>query len=171
MSSERDGWLRLPDVGLLKQCRQESFRSSGPGGQHRNKVETAMRLHHLPSGVTAQAGDLRLREENRKRAIRRLRERIAFEVRTPFDLEMPMLSPEFLAQRGAGTTLSVNPKNSSFPLIAALALDALAAAGGSYAKAAHALGVTTSQLLGFLKSDRELWRAASDAKGSQNNNT
>jgi hypothetical protein len=164
MTSDRDGWLRLSDANLLKQCRQESFRSSGPGGQHRNKVETAVRLHHLPSGVMAQAGDLRLREENRKRAIRRLRERIAFEVRTPLSLETPELSPEFLAQRGEGTMLSVNPKNPSFPLIAALALDSLAAAGGSYAKAAHALGITTSQFLGFLKSDRELWRAASTAK-------
>jgi len=58
----------------------------------------------------------------------------------------------------------VNPKNPNFPLIAATALDALEAAGGSYADGARALGVTTSQLLKLLKSDRELWRAVSEGR-------
>jgi hypothetical protein len=124
-------------------------------------VETAIRLHHTPSGITAQAGETRSLAENRRHALRRLRERIAFELRAPFDLESPALPTEFIAQRGPTDKLAVNPKNPVFPLMAAIALDALAAAGGGYAAAAEALGVTTSQLLRFLKSDRELWRGAS----------
>jgi hypothetical protein len=58
----------------------------------------------------------------------------------------------------------VNPKNRNFPLIAATALDALAAGSGSYAAAAQLLGVSTSQLLKFLQSDRELWRAVSEGR-------
>lgn len=158
----RNGWLRLPDAELLRQCREERYKSSGPGGQHRNKVETAVRLNHSPSGVTAQGEETRSQEENRRHALHRLREKIAFAVRSPFDLETPHVPPEFAAQRGRGGSLAVNAKNPNFPLIAATALDALAAADLSYAAAAKALSLTTSQLRKFLQSDRELWRAVSE---------
>jgi hypothetical protein len=154
----RDAWLRLDDGALLKQCRQERYRASGPGGQRRNKVETAIRLHHRVSGLVAQAEESRFLEENRIRALRRLRERMALELRAPFDLEAPPSVPELLAQRGPKGRLSVNPRNRGYPIIVATVLDALEAAEGSYAKAASALGLTTSQVLRFLRSDPEVWR-------------
>jgi hypothetical protein len=159
-SSRRNAWLRLDDVALLKECQQERYRASGPGGQRRNKVETAIRLHHRSSGLVAQAEESRSPEENRTRALRRLRERIALELRTPFDLEAPPLVPELLSQRGLKGRLSVNPRNRDYPIIVATVLDALEAAEGSYAKAASALGLTTSQVLRFLRSDPHVWRAA-----------
>lgn len=159
----RNGWLRLPDTDLLRQCREERYKSSGPGGQHRNKVETAVRLHHSRSGMSAQGEETRSQDQNRRHALSRLRHKIAFAVRSPFDLEAPHIPPEFIAQRGRRGSFAVNSKNPSFPLIAATALDALAAADNVYATAAHALGVTTSQLRKFLQSDRELWRAVSEA--------
>lgn len=46
--------LGLSDEQLLSQCDQTTFKSSGPGGQHRNKRETAVRLKHLSTGIIAQ---------------------------------------------------------------------------------------------------------------------
>ena len=48
------------------------FRASGPGGQHRNKVETGVRLVHLPSGTTVSATERRSRLQNQKVALERL---------------------------------------------------------------------------------------------------
>ena len=158
-AAARNAWLRLDDAALMGQSREERYRASGPGGQRRNKVETAVRLRHGPTGVSVHAEEGRMLEVNRRRAVRRLRQRIAMEVRAPFGGELP---PEFTAQRGGSGTLAVNTRNPSYPLILATALDALALADGSYAKAAASLGLTTSQLLKFLKADRELWRAVSE---------
>ena len=158
IANDRNVWLRQDDATLSRDCEERYFRASGPGGQHRNKVETAVLLVHGPSGLTAQAVESRHREENRRKALRRLRDTLALQVRGPFDLDSPKLPPEFIAQRTADGRLSVNQKNPVYPLIVATALDALTAAGGSYVVAAKALGLSTSQLIRFLQSDPQVWR-------------
>ncbi|HET8943245.1 MAG TPA: peptide chain release factor-like protein [Dehalococcoidia bacterium] len=162
--AQRDLWLRMSDSELLRSCRQDMYKASGPGGQHRNKVTTALRLRHEPAGVQVQAEEGRSLGENRRRAVHRLRERIAVEVRAPFDLARPSVPPEFSKYVSSGGRLSVNPKNADYPLVVATALDALAAAQGSYATAAAALGVTTSQITKFFEADREVWRWISEGR-------
>src|SRR5256885_5262128 len=66
----------LDDDKLLAQCDVQAHRASGPGGQHRNKAETAVRLVHLPSGVTVEGKDERSRTQNLRIALERLRERL-----------------------------------------------------------------------------------------------
>jgi protein subunit release factor B len=54
------------------EIRVETYKASGPGGQHRNKTETAVRVRHLPSGITAIAAEHRSQARNKELALRRL---------------------------------------------------------------------------------------------------
>lgn len=64
------------DDDLLRQCEVETFRSSGPGGQHVNKTESAVRLRHLPSGLTVTSRQERSQHQNKALCLRKLREKI-----------------------------------------------------------------------------------------------
>ena len=57
---------------LLKESDVSFYRASGPGGQHRNKTETAVRIVHRPTGTTAVAADERSQSRNRALALERL---------------------------------------------------------------------------------------------------
>jgi len=61
---------------LEREVRVDVFRASGPGGQHVNKTESALRLTHLPSGVVVTAQDSSSQHRNRETAFERLIERL-----------------------------------------------------------------------------------------------
>lgn len=52
------------------------FKTTGPGGQHKNKRETAVRIRHVPSGITVVASEERSQARNREVALERLEERL-----------------------------------------------------------------------------------------------
>ena len=136
---------------LYRQCRVERLRRSGPGGQHRNKVETAIRLVHESTGVTAEASERRSQEQNRQRALARLRINLALEVRCPVSGEQP---PSALwLSRLQGGRIHVNPEHDDFPAILAEALDRVVAESFDVKAAAQRLGCSSSQLVKLLKAE------------------
>ncbi|PYS74270.1 MAG: peptide chain release factor-like protein [Acidobacteria bacterium] len=70
--------MKLPesDEDLVRECEVETFRSSGPGGQHVNKTESAVRLRHLPSGVVVTSQQERSQYRNKEICLRKLRDKI-----------------------------------------------------------------------------------------------
>ena len=65
------------DEDLLRECEVETFRSSGPGGQHVNKTESAVRLRHLPSGIVVSSQQERSQHRNKALCLQRLRNKVA----------------------------------------------------------------------------------------------
>jgi ribosome-associated protein len=61
---------------LEREVRVDVFRASGPGGQHVNKTESALRLTHAPSGVVVIARDSSSQHRNREIAFERLAQRL-----------------------------------------------------------------------------------------------
>src|ERR1700685_2014490 len=107
----------LSDEQLLADCRVEAFRGPGPGGQKRNKTSSAVRLTHLPSGISVSAGESRSQARNRAVALRRLRHRMALLLREPFE-------------PGSGL-LDISPRSVDYPAAMAGVLDALQTSGWS----------------------------------------
>jgi len=70
--------IRIPetDEELLAQCRVDTFRSGGKGGQHQNVTESGVRLTHLPSGVVTTCRAERSQHRNRTLALSRLRKKL-----------------------------------------------------------------------------------------------
>ena len=61
---------------LERDCEMEFFIAGGPGGQHRNKVETGVRLTHRPSGLVVTATERRSQSANRDAAYERMAEKL-----------------------------------------------------------------------------------------------
>lgn len=133
----------------MAECRVERLRRSGPGGQHRNKVETAVRLLHRATDVTAEASERRSQAENQRVALGRLRINLALEVRCDC---LAGQAPSLLWQsRCRAGRIGVSASHDDFPTLLAEALDRIAARAGDVKEAAEELCCTASQLVKLLK--------------------
>ena len=145
--------LDFRDQELLAECEVHTHRTGGPGGQHRNKTDTAIRLVHRGTGITVTAGETRSQHENRERAVARLREAIAVQFRLPPVIPV-VWPPEISIQAGR---LRVADSNPALPHAIAIALDHFAAAHGEITIAAGSLQLTNSSLTKFLAAHPSEW--------------
>ncbi len=73
----------MKPVGIRQEeVRVEFLKASGPGGQHRNKTESGVRLTHIATGITVRAVERRSQSQNLSVAWKRLEERLR-RLRTP----------------------------------------------------------------------------------------
>jgi len=142
---------QLPVERLLAECEVKRTRGSGPGGQHRNKVETAIVVEHLPTGLRGEASERRSQVQNRQQAVFRLRVKLALEVRHKRGTQ----TSERWRQRATKGRITVNANHEDFPALLAEAIDVIHARAYAIPTSAEHLGVTPSQLVKFLKVEPE----------------
>ncbi len=139
---------------LLAECHIERTRRGGPGGQHRNKVESAVVITHRPSGVVGQASERRDQSQNLAVAIQRLRIRLALAVRSQRSVDEIREHPDPAWHKYVrGQSIRINPDNPDFPGLLSEMLDVLAATHGDPKVAAMVFCLTASQVVKFLKSE------------------
>jgi hypothetical protein len=148
---------QLDESELADQCQFSFLRRSGPGGQNRNKVETAVVALHTPTGIIAEANEERSQDANRKQAIRRLRLKLAVEIRTSSvegaagDIGPRTSQPsELWKSRIQGGSIKCSENHADYPALLAEALDFVATYEWNHAKAAESLQVSATQLVRLL---------------------
>lgn len=173
----------LPDEELAAECDVQRTRRGGPGGQHRNKVESAIVLTHRGTGIEATASERRSQHENRSVALFRLRCSLAVRARSRWVEPFAAASNDGKVSAQSGTEVSsvassgllpqpcelwrnrcknqrivVNPEHADFPTMLAIALDMIAAYCGDTRPAATQLGVTATQLHRFCQLEPAAWK-------------
>jgi hypothetical protein len=149
----RDEWIAASDEMLLRSSSEDFYRASGPGGQKRNKTESAVRLRHPETGLIVVAVESRSRQENRERAVKRLREAIANKIRVDLKRgEIPLI-----VQSVATEGFKIGKKDVRFLPLSAALLDMMVSYEGKVSELADALGLATAKVVNFLRTTPELW--------------
>jgi hypothetical protein len=149
----------LSDDALLGESRWDQFRGPGPGGQKRNKTNNAVRLTHTPTGISVTAGESRSLQENKLYALRRLRLKLAADLREPVDLATFQPPDWFLSIR-RDHRIEASHRHPLYAAAGGLVLDLLHALGGNPAAVGINLGVSTTAVVKLLENEPALWTAA-----------
>jgi hypothetical protein len=143
------------EAALLDQCEVDTLRASGPGGQKRNKTESAVRMRHKPSGIIVVANESRSQHDNRAVALQRMRKALALKLREPVNTQsIPEAISSGIDKKGR---LKIGQKDARYIPAVAVALDVLAMHLGRVSDAAKQLGITTANYSSFLTEDEDVF--------------
>lgn len=151
---DRHALLELPDENFLALCRVDCYRGTGPGGQHRNKTDSAVRLTLACPGrepLVVTVCDSRSQLGNKLSALRRLRLSVALHWREPGCQPWP--SPA-----------APGHKDRRYPAFIANLLDALAATEWQVSTAATQVGLSTGRFVRLLADEEHAWDIANRAR-------
>jgi hypothetical protein len=123
-----------------------------------------VRLRHPPSGLIVIAEESRSQHENRARALRRLRQALYLRLRDELPTDVLAAQPDYRAARGGDGRLDLGRKDPRFWPAAGVVLDVLCAVEARVSEAAEALGVSTANLIGFLRTDPKVWEQANQLR-------
>jgi len=158
-------FIKLNDSLLVQQCSLDTYTASGPGGQHRNRTYSAVRIRHLETGISAVAEESRSQHENRQAALHRIRRALALRVRKDPAHGAPAVDGRISYLFRCEASALISSKNDLYPLFCATILDMLYAAEGKIGEAADRLSVTTGRMNKLLGKDKNLFTAANQVRG------
>ncbi len=157
--------LSLFDPELLKECEIKRYQASGPGGQKRNRVYSAVRIVHTGSGISVTAASHRESARNQNEAVEKLRLALALSFNTRgmqeadvdgFPIVCPPGWPVFRSK--------VNAHSRHYPNFVYLSLCGLKYYRGHIGDCALSLGVSTSALIRLFKQHKQVWQTAQDIR-------
>jgi len=155
---------------LMKACDVRRERASGPGGQHRNKVETAIVVTHQPTGLKGSASERRSQAQNQVMAVKRLRVTLAIHFRGDGQCRcddagrlLGEMAERWYA-RVKSKKLLLNHDHDDFPAILAWVMDILWAQQLDVPGVANLLGISGTQVLKLLKAEPAAFTAFNQAR-------
>ena len=149
-------YLALDDRGLLDQCDVDTYRDRGPGGQKRNKTDSAVRLRHRPTSLCVVAVESRSQHQNKAKALKRLRQALALHLRASLDVAHYRPGPIVAGCLSPAAGFRLGRRDRRYPEAVAEILDLLDACECRVATAADKLGVSTANLVSFFRKDPKL---------------
>ena len=150
-------FITVGDKEFARSCRLEFYMASGPGGQKRNRTYSAVRVTHKKTNLSAIAEESRSQPENKEKALKRLKKKIALNLRKDFSVTGFKVHPEASIVFLKNGIEKINSRNRLYPIFCAILLDAVFAAKGKLSEVSKMLNSSTGKLNKIISSDKELF--------------
>jgi hypothetical protein len=150
----RDSLLKLSDSELLKECEISAYRGSGPGGQHRNKTNSGVKLKirsDKAMSLESYSCDDRSSHVNKLLALKKLRLKIALQIREEPMQQIPFPFP--------GTGGKISQDNALYPQFIADILDRINFCKGDLSETAKIWNLSKSALNKIIIQDKKVLEA------------
>ena len=154
MDLNREKLLNLSDEELVSLCSVDPYKSTGNGGQKKNKTSSAIRMTLKDSSISVTESGDRQQSVNKKRAIRKMRMAIAMELRDE-------------AKKWEGQ-LDMNAKNSQYPAFLACLIDNLVEKNWQVSDVAKLFDISTGRFIKILAKDDNLWQYVNQQRQRNN---